>query len=111
MTDRGNVSIARLEIGGVAFVKTSLACPEQWNGFVDGKAVVYVRTRYGELTAKMYSPKGDLLMSEEIYSHSYYDMTDRDSAYLGWIPPGDLETHLEKIAAATLQALKKRSGS
>jgi hypothetical protein len=51
-------------INGLEFVETSMACPEQYDVFKDGKQVGYVRLRHGTLRVD-YPDCGD----ETIFVH------------------------------------------
>lgn len=70
------------------FIETCGACPEQYDVFLEGKQVGYVRLRWGRLRCDYPDVGG-----ETIYSYYWED------AWLGEFPNDEeREFHLEKIA-------------
>lgn len=92
-----------MNISGVELVETCGACPEQYDAFIDGKLVGYLRLRHGHFTVhcpwaggeEVYSaqPKGDgIFESDEREKHlteavevikAWFQIyrKDKDSAY------------------------------
>ena len=50
------------------FEKTCLACPEQYDVFLDGKQIAYIRLRHGNLSVNCPDVGG-----KEIYYHHFKD--------------------------------------
>lgn len=80
-----------MQIKGLDFQLTCVACPEQYDVFLDEQQVGYVRLRYGRLTACLGEVGGELIYD--------YDFTGFESGWLGVFPnSGVREAHLNKIA-------------
>lgn len=75
------------------FYETCEACPEQYDVYLEGKLVGYVRLRWAGLSACYPNYEGD-----QVYSHQWYDEKGQDG-YLGQFPDDEQRNfHLEKIA-------------
>lgn len=55
-----------MDIKGLDFIRTCVACPEQYDVFKDGKQVGYVRYRFGNLTCECPDVSGTLVYSQII---------------------------------------------
>lgn len=77
----------------VDFYETCGACPEQYDVFIEGKQVGYVRLRWAHLRCEYPDVGG-----REVYSHSWGGKSGLDG-YLGEFPSNEeREFHLERIA-------------
>lgn len=75
------------------FHETCGACPEQYDVYLEGKLVAYVRLRYAKLAAYVPDVGG-----RQVHLH-YWDEPEALDGYLG-IFPDDIQRnfHLEQIA-------------
>ena len=69
--------LPRVQIGGLDFILTSSACPEQLNVFEAGKQVGYLRLRHGHFTVEYPDVFGELLLEGNTIGDGMFDDTER----------------------------------
>lgn len=73
--------LPKVQIGGLDFVLTCSACPEQMDVYRLGQQVGYLRLRHGEFTVRFPDVFGELLL--EGHPHGYGDFDDNER--LEWL--------------------------
>lgn len=67
---------------GFEFVKTCERCPEQYDVFLDGKYVAYVRLRFGYLTVELGEAGSDNFVYEKKFDNmwkgEFYDEEEKE---------------------------------
>jgi hypothetical protein len=87
----------RVKCYNFEFISTCYACPEQYDVFLEGKIVGYVRLRWGMLRCNYPDVGG-----EEVYKHVF------DEDYLGCFNSDeDRNFHLEMIAQTLYNKLNE----
>jgi hypothetical protein len=90
-----NMITKRINTLNFEFHETCLACPEQYDVYLEDKLVGYVRLRWGGLSCDYPDVGGD-----QVYTYSWYGKESLDG-YLGQFPDDDQrDYHLEQIAKA-----------
>lgn len=93
--DYDNNTVIRYKTANFEFVCTCCACPEQYDVFLEGKQVGYVRLRWAALSC--YHPDYG---GQDVYRYNWYDTEGLDG-YKGCFDSSDeRKYHLELIAQA-----------
>lgn len=90
-----------LQIYGLTFKMTCMACPEQYDVFHAGKLVGYVRLRHGAIRANYPNIKGEVIYNTEyggLHTGSFLSVVDR-------------RFHLVNIASEINRALRDDNGN
>ncbi len=76
----------------VSLEQTSGACPEQYNAFIDGKQVGYLRLRHGSFTVECPDSGGELVFSASPQGDGAFTLFEREQylkaakkAIKGWL--------------------------
>jgi hypothetical protein len=67
-----------VEISGVELRRTCFACPEQYNAYVDGVQVGYLRLRHGYFTVEVPDCGGKTVYEAEPDGDGVFDFEERD---------------------------------
>ena len=67
-----------MEIDGVELVQTSGACPEQYDAFIDGKLVGYLRLRHGHFEVSCPDAGGEVIYSAETAGDGIFSSEERE---------------------------------
>lgn len=62
----------------VRLVQTCAACPEQYDAFIGGRQVGYLRLRHGWFTVEVPDVGGELVYSAETIGDGAFDVSERD---------------------------------
>lgn len=62
----------------IELVQTCNACPEQYDAFIDGKQVGYLRVRWGWFTVYYPDSAGEILYETEIKGDGLFDWDERE---------------------------------
>lgn len=69
---------SELQIKGLDLILTCSACPEQYDVFLDGQPVGYLRLRHGEFTAEYPECDGELVYrSEDMQGDGIFEPQER----------------------------------
>jgi len=84
--------MGNITINGVELVLTCTACPEQYDAFIDGKRVAYLRLRHGYFYASCPWVEGVTVYESQTKGDGIFDYEEREkelnaavAAILEWI--------------------------
>lgn len=80
----------------IELVQTCGACPEQYDAFIDGELVGYLRLRHGYFTVQYPNVSGELVYSAEPKGDGIFEYEEREG-YLAAARLAIINKHWEKI--------------
>lgn len=80
----------------IELVQTCGACPEQYDAFIDGELVGYLRLRHGYFTVQYSNVSGELVYSAEPKGDGIFEYDEREG-YLAAARLAIINKHWEKI--------------
>lgn len=80
----------------IELVQTCGACPEQYDAFIDGELVGYLRLRHGYFTVQYPNVSGELVYSAEPKGDGIFEYDEREG-YLAAARLAIINKHWEKI--------------
>lgn len=80
----------------IELVQTCGACPEQYDAFIDGELVGYLRLRHGYFTVQYPNVSGELVYSAEPKGDGLFEYDEREG-YLAAARLAIINKHWEKI--------------